>query len=138
MMSFLAARRSSRFSAIAVTGTPTDLVQGARQRPEMNKVFRTWIPEFDQDPDRALQERSVIHWAEALPATMPILLLHGAQDQRVDVEQALRFALRLSELKRPYQLVIFENGSHALREHEQQASAMIQAWFLKKLSGDDG
>jgi dipeptidyl aminopeptidase/acylaminoacyl peptidase len=135
MMSFLAAKKSSRFSAIVATGSPTDLVQGARRRPEMNKVFRTWIPDFDQDPDRALRERSVIHWADKLPATLPILLLHGAQDQRVHVESALQFALRLSELGRPYELVIFENGSHSLREDEQQASAMIQDWLLQKLAG---
>jgi dipeptidyl aminopeptidase/acylaminoacyl peptidase len=138
MMSFLAARRSSRFSAIAVTGSPTDLVQGARVRPEMNKVFQTWIPEFSRDPDRALRERSVIHWADTLPASLPILILHGARDERVHVESALHFALRLSELERPYQLVIFENGSHALRENEQEASAMIQDWFLEKLSAGDG
>jgi len=138
MMSFLAARRSSKFSALAVTGAPTDLIEGARRRPELNKVFRTWIPQFDQDPDGALRERSVIHWADTLPATLPILLLHGAQDERVHVESALQFALRLSELKRPYQLVVFENGSHGLRENERAASAMIQDWFLKKLSGGDG
>lgn len=138
MMAFLAARRLSRFAAIAVTGGPSDLIHLAQSRPDMKKVFQTWIPEFDKDPDRVLRDRSALYWVDELPTSLPILLLHGARDQRVDVDSTFKLASRLSELGHPYRLVVFENGSHTLAEHEREVSAQIQAWFLEKLSGGQG
>lgn len=133
MMAYLAARRSSRFDTLVTESTPTDLEMELRVRPEMENVFRTWIPGYDEQRARALEARSALRWAEELP-DVPILILHGSDDQRVSAESALKMALRLQELSHPYSLIIYEGGSHSLGKHESEVRDQVIEWFDEKLA----
>jgi dipeptidyl aminopeptidase/acylaminoacyl peptidase len=64
----------------------------------------------------------------------PLLLLHGQNDDRVEVEQALRMAIALSEAKHAtFALQIFEQGSHTLIEQHDRMRAAIDLWLEKYL-----
>lgn len=50
-----------------------------------------------------------IRWPEKI--SMPILIQHGSADQSVDPLQSIQMAARLQELKRPYELIIYDGVS---------------------------
>lgn len=133
MMAFLAARRSSRFGALVAESTPTDLVHELAVRPQMEQVFSTWVPDFDTRRDEALAQRSAALWADELDPAMPILILHGANDERVSTHSPLMMAERLQAARHPYKLVIFDGAGHGLREVADEANREVFAWFTRHL-----
>jgi dipeptidyl aminopeptidase/acylaminoacyl peptidase len=68
-------------------------------------------------------------WADALPETTPILILHGTADWRVDPTQALDMAGAQLKAKRPYRLVMFEGGDHGLNEHDDEVNRLVDDWL---------
>src|SRR3712207_7361078 len=56
-------------------------------------VFGRLIPEFDKRPEESLRDRSATYFADKL--NVPLLLLHGNADWRVDTNQAFALALKL-------------------------------------------
>jgi dipeptidyl aminopeptidase/acylaminoacyl peptidase len=120
-------------AAIAVGGAPTDILKEVAVRPEMESVFEARIPNYAVDREAALKSRSVMYWAEKLPKSTPILILHGQSDANVTVNSALDLAAELQVLEIPYRLVIYENGTHALFEYKQQVITELLNWFEDKL-----
>lgn len=133
IMSFLAATRTDRLSAIVVGGAPTDIFKELEIRPEMERVFQARIPNYVDNKAAALRSRSVLFWTDRLPKSTPILILHGQSDDRVSVNSALGFAGELQKQNIPYRLMIFENGSHSLREFNSQVNDAIVRWFEDNL-----
>lgn len=133
IMSFLVATRSDRVAAIAVGGAPTDILKEVAVRPEMERVFVARIPNYAADREAALKSRSVMYWAEKLPKSTPILILHGQSDANVTVNSALDLAAELQLREIPYRLVIYEKGTHALFEYKQQVITELLNWFEEKL-----
>ncbi|WP_191966548.1 S9 family peptidase [Cellvibrio sp. KY-YJ-3] len=136
MMAFLAAKHSDRFSAIVVGGAPTDLWAEVQTglRPEMERnVFRKRIPNYQQDKQQTLIDRSVVYWLDELKSPAPILILHGDNDQKVRVENALSLAEKLAARTYPHKLVIYKQGDHGLTRHKQQVHQETIDWLRKYL-----
>jgi dipeptidyl aminopeptidase/acylaminoacyl peptidase len=129
MMSYLVARQRTDITAMATVGGATDLPAGLEWRPEMERVYRALIPGYATNKQAALQARSALRWAEQLPAGMPVLLLHGEADDRVNVEDSRAMAARLQQLDRPHKLVVYRGDSHGLEENRQAARIEILNWF---------
>lgn len=134
IMSFLAATRTDRLSALVVGGAPTDIERELEARPEMESVFEARIPNYGNDRKSALESRSVLRWADRLPNSLPILILHGASDKNVTLDSALNLARELQILSIPYRLVVYENGNHSLLNHRESVNDEIANWFNSKLS----
>lgn len=133
MMAFLAAKQTDRFGALVAQAGVSDISAELAFRPEMEKVFNTWIPGYADNKTAELRKRSPLYWVEELPKDLPILLQHGARDPRVSPFSSLRLAERLQELERPYRLTIYEDGGHGLEEHHKEASRELVRWFRKYL-----
>src|SRR5690606_22200843 len=112
MMAFLAARQTDRFAALVSHAGVSDIAAELAFRPEMEGVFKTWIPGYETDKSAELRKRSPLFWTEELPEDLPILLLHGARDQRVSTFSSIRMAEKLQMHNRPYRLIIYEDGGH--------------------------
>lgn len=110
-----------------------DLEHGLEFRPRMERIYRKHIPGFDSDREAVLAKRSVVEWTEELDRNVPILLLHGAYDERASATGALGFALKLQERWHPYRLVMFENGDHFLSEHTAETRETVLGWFNRYL-----
>lgn len=135
MMTLLAATKTDRLKAIAVGGTPTDLAAELVLRPEMERVFRARIPNYDANKQAALKARSAIHWVDTIDSDLPILILHGEHDDRVSLGSAKKLEEILRELKRPHKLVIYENGSHGLLDRNREIIDELLIWFDTNLVG---
>lgn len=129
MMSYLVARRCSDITAMASAGGATDLIAGLAWRPEMERVYRARIPGYEKDKKAALQARSALLWAEQLPADMPVLLLHGEADDRVNVEDSRAMAARLQQLGRPVKLIVYPGDNHAIQKNHRAARTEMLKWF---------
>lgn len=136
IMAFLAAKHSNRFSAIVVGGAPTDLWAELQTglRPEMERnVFRKRIPDYQQNKQQTLIDRSVVYWLDELKSPAPMLILHGNNDQKVRVDNAVLLAQKLASRQYPHKLVIFEQGDHGLTQYEQKVHQEIIDWLRKYL-----
>ena len=96
---------------------------------EMERVYRARIPGYDGHETAALEARSALRWAEQLPAGMPVLLIHGELDDRVNVENSRAMAARLEALGRPHKLVVYAGDDHGVRQHRRDAMGEMLAWF---------
>lgn len=134
MMSYLAAKSLPGLKAVISSAGVSDLVEELKFRPAMENVFKARIPFYQLRKDQALKERSVVHFIDKIPATLPILLLHGSADQQVDVKNSEQLAKLLQQRNQPHKLVIYPLDNHGLRKNRKQADAEIQAWLDKYLN----
>jgi dipeptidyl aminopeptidase/acylaminoacyl peptidase len=131
MMVLLGLARGLPVRAAAVIGAPTDLVTDARRDEMTEGVYRPLIPGFDADPDGCLRARSALYWPERL--TTPLLLIHGADDDRVDVSESRRLANELRRRRHPCRLVVVPGGDHGLNGFAHRRDRLIIDWFKKHL-----
>lgn len=134
IMSYLTARQRDDIRAMAITGAPTDLVKELPRKPQMELIFRSLIPNYDQNKQHELEQRSVLYWAEELPARLPILLMYGAEDQRVHPENSKLLAAKLTELQRQVKLIEFQDGDHLLTDYKEQERQAMLHWFRQHSS----
>jgi len=133
IMTYEALARTDRVRAAVVGGGVTDAAAMIAARPEMERVFAELVPGWPEDREQALAARSALRWPEKLPASTPLLLLHGAADWRVDPSQSLDLAAALVRLHRPVRLVLFEGGDHGLSEFREERDRMVRDWFDRYL-----
>ncbi len=60
----------------------------------------------------------------------PLLIIHGAEDQVVPVDQAYLFEETLKKYNKDFQMVIIENGSHKVNNYKKIIITMVE--FFKK------
>ena len=100
----------------------------------MEQVYIGLIPEYAAHNDQTLAERSVQAWAQELPPRMPLLILHGEDDDRVHVSNAIRLHQRLGQLKRPNKLIVYAGDDHQLSRHRDESRAEVVRWFRAAMS----
>lgn len=94
-------------------------------RPEMTGHY---IKMFGGSKEER-EKRSVVCWPEKLPRNVPILLMYGTSDWRVDPRSALHFSEKLLDLKILHRLVMFEGDDHMLTGHWQESRALATLWL---------
>jgi dipeptidyl aminopeptidase/acylaminoacyl peptidase len=134
MMTYIAMAKTDRIKAVVVGGALADSFEGIRDRPEMETyVYSELIPNYNENKERALEERSAIKWADKFPKNVPILMLHGNSDWRVKAEQSLNLALEFQKYRIPYRLIIFEGADHGISEFRDDVHNHTISWFDKYL-----
>jgi dipeptidyl aminopeptidase/acylaminoacyl peptidase len=133
MMTFLALARGVPVNAAAVVGGIYDLeglMEAMKQRMAgvANRVMKL-IPDYPSRGAAALAERSVMQWPEKV--TVPLLMVHGADDEEVPVSQALTFAAKLSSLRKEYEFIVYAKEIHEVLNNRRDRDARIVAWFRR-------
>jgi len=135
MMTFLALQRGAVVNAAAVVGALFD-VEGAleptkKRAPGIVERVTTLIPDYASRGAAAFSERSAMNWPEKV--NVPLLIIHGGEDEEVPVSQALAFATKLSALHKPYELIVYANDIHEAANNRRDRDARIVAWFRRFL-----
>jgi len=112
-----------------VTVSPLVDLRDDTFRPEMKNVIQRAFG--GSQKDRII--RSAICHVLDFPCNIPILLLYGALDKRVDPRTGLDFSKKMLACKIPHRLVLFEGAGHSLKECRSEAQAMMLDWFEKYL-----
>lgn len=83
-------------------------------------------------PHRFMQHSPISH---AVNASTPLLILHGEEDARVPVSQAIGFHRALMEAGVETDLVTYPREPHGLREanHQRDAFRRVRDWFKARV-----
>ena len=134
MMTLLAARQSTRIKSAAVIAGNVDMFASVEHRPNMEKkVYARLVPNFENNRQTELKKRSAIFWLEELNPEMPLLVMHGTEDCRVDYKQSQMLVKKLAELKRPHKFKSFEYGDHSLTFYKNEWQSALYAWLKETL-----
>jgi len=134
MMTFLALKRGASPRAAAVVGAVFDLEAFSRRAPGLVNMAAGLIPDYTSRGAASLRERSAMNWPERI--SVPLLILHGSDDDEVPAAEALGFAARLSELKKTYQLTVYANDIHEVETNRTARDAAIVSWFRRYMRTD--
>ncbi len=76
----------------------------------MEQTYRELIPGYSTGAKQLLDQRSPRYVINKIKTALPILLLHGDQDDRVDVQQVLQMADVLKLQNRPHKVEVFKGA----------------------------
>jgi len=126
MMTYKTLMESCKFKAAVVGAGMANMFRSAEERPEMESgVFAELIPNFENNRDEELRNRSAVYNIDKLCNTTPILILHGSSDWRVSPKDALQMADSLYAHKHPFRLHFYEGGDHGLNEFDAEVSEAV-------------
>jgi dipeptidyl aminopeptidase/acylaminoacyl peptidase len=130
MMAYLAIRDGLRVNAAVIQAGPTDLSRQERLRPGFEKeVYAPLVPGWPATRTAFYRDRSAVNWAERL--NVPMLIVHGTKDWRVDPHDALALAAKLQRAGKRYELVMYEGDDHYIFDHRDDFDRRIFAWLTK-------
>jgi dipeptidyl aminopeptidase/acylaminoacyl peptidase len=129
IMTYLALTRTDRIRAAIILSGVSDLAATLRERPDMEAPVKAQVPDFANNKEAALRQRSAIQWVDKLPANVPLLIIHGTADWRVSPLQAFEMAKALYNAKRPVRFVLYEGGSHGVPEFAEDRNALMHQWL---------
>lgn len=139
--SLVTASRRSEIAGLALWATPNDLhatfknalgsenynrlKNGETLNLEDERGSITLTPDFVSDLDNYDLQAMLKAWQKR-----PLLVIHGSEDETVNVEQAQRsFALA----GRPKKLVIVNGADHSFTNHSNKAAEEVIAWLRSRL-----
>lgn len=132
----LAIRDPGRFKCAVALAAPTDLSllftsSDWSASPDSRETMARWIG----DPESA-QMSAVSPLYRVAEISVPVLLIHGEDDRRVDYEHALRLSHALSAHGKPHRLLRIDDMGHGPKTIGQQACMLGSAEiFLRQQLG---
>ena len=137
MTTYRALAHDSRFRCGIVHAGLSDVV-AAREHSERFREFsdRRLAGLSDEEKLNTLRSISAVYFADKLPKTTPLLLMHGTADEIVPLSQTTALMKELDRFGVPYQFEQIENGGHvALRDGSYKAiDNHRQKWLKRYLS----
>ncbi|CAM1373188.1 alpha/beta hydrolase family protein [Tenacibaculum xiamenense] len=133
MMTYKALRESNKFKAAVVLAGTTNAFNTVKNRPELEeRVHSQIIPNYKEDKENQLKERSVVFWEDQLNR-VPLLMLHGTADKSVDYNQPIELVNKFESIKFPYQFVSYKADDHKLSKNRKDMEKRVIDWFNKYL-----
>jgi dipeptidyl aminopeptidase/acylaminoacyl peptidase len=130
MMVLQAIREGFPAHAAAIYGGFTDLFSLFEEFPEQyEKVGDQLWPDWRTNTDETLGRRSAVRWAEKID--IPLLIMHGGDDESMPVTQSLALAARLQELDKTYELHVFAYENHVISGRDDERDALATSWYEK-------
>lgn len=130
MMTMLAAKSSDKIKTSVVIAGNYDQFKAVARRPEMeHNILAKLAPAFTQNRENELRARSALFWLDELNQDMPILIMHGTFDWRVDHNQSIELAKALKKAGHPHKLKLFEDGNHGLTFDKDAWQNELYDWF---------
>ena len=125
---YVAIGRGAPLRAAAVVSGPSDLAQTYRDATSLTRwAIGGIIGGSPQEKPEAYRARSALAWPEKL--NVPLLILHGAKDDKVALSEVQALDRRLGELGKPHRLIVFAEGGHMLHNVADQRDRALLAWF---------
>lgn len=130
MMTYIALTKTDRVKAAVIGAGAADLERWISLRPEMEtEVAAQIIPDWTSNRAQAIAARSAVRFADRLPANVPILLVHGTADWRVDPRDSMDMAQALFANRKPFSLLLIEGADHAITERRDEYDQAARAWM---------
>lgn len=132
MTNFLMLKETDKVKANITIGSIANLEQ--KDRPEMFELYKELIPDFEKDPGKELDKRSPLL---AIPAIknreVKNFIIHGANDERVNVENAFLLFDQLKSNNFSTKLLIYEDANHGINNNTSDLISQIIKYFKNYL-----
>ena len=129
-MTYLALTKTDRIRAAVVGAGITDFARMIALRPEMEtEVAAETIPGWSANRVGAIEARSALRFVDRLPRNVPILLIQGTADMRVDPRDSMDMAQALYGSRRPFRILMIEGADHAISERRDVYDEAARSWF---------
>jgi predicted esterase len=133
MMTYLAVKNTDRVKTVVVGNGVSDLFKSITFRPEMEKyVYSKYIPNYWENKEQELTNRSVIYWTDKLNKSTSFLLLSGTNDQLVNPSQSENLAKILAKEGYKCNLKSYPTG-HGFRGYREELNDELIKWFNNEL-----
>ena len=129
MMALILHQQVKWIKTLIIFAGAVDLIKHIKFRPDMGKMLKTQYKLSKKD----LEKRSAINFINKFSKNVPILILHGNSDERVEVDQAYLLGQSLQKNNIPYKLIIYPGGCHSLRNCRSEVCYEISEWLQKYL-----
>nr|WP_282444591.1 prolyl oligopeptidase family serine peptidase [Idiomarina sp. ATCH4] len=129
MQSLLAVKQGLDVDAIVLYAGQYNLLEGLKHRPEMERVYKGRIPNYDEEKEAELRKRSAVFWMDEIDNDIPILLIHGDKDERVSVASSIALNKVLEKEDFTHKLSIYEGGKHRYGKNAKAIEGEMMSWF---------
>ena len=127
MMTYLAIKNDIDIQAAAVVSGVSDLINIYEEREYRMKLMLEDMVGSLKDNESEYEKRSAVNWADKID--VPTIIIHGAKDERVPVEQARDIAEKLNKYDKTYKYIEYPNADHSRGSHHEASSKEILDWF---------
>ncbi len=127
MMALMILRQLSIFRAAVTICAPTAFHLDDHSS-YIHSTFAKYIPQ-GTDIESEAKKRSASAWANELPDTTPLLVLHGTGDKRVSPIHSYHLGNALQKANKPYKLIMYDNADHVLAGRRQESNKDIRWWL---------
>jgi dipeptidyl aminopeptidase/acylaminoacyl peptidase len=138
-MSAWAVTQTRRFKAAIVGAGPTDwgVMAATSDLPTFERSLGGSVPWDGVGPHRHAQLSPL---SFARDVTTPVLILHGQNDARVPLNQAISFHRALRDIGATAELVVYPREPHGIAERAHQIDLLkrVRAWYNRWLQPADG
>lgn len=128
LMIFLAIREGFPARAAATYGGFTDFdyfLKYAAGGVGTSRIF----PDFEENREEIVARRSAIQWSDKL--NIPLLLMHGSNDERISPIHTLNLAKALAEAQKDYGVIIYTGGKHIMNEQRFKRDEDVTEFFRR-------
>lgn len=91
-------------------------------------LSKVWT-NYESRKAEIVRTRSASSWPERL--SVPLLIMHGSADRRVNTTQSLILAQQLQKLGKAYELTIYAGDNHDLSKNQEDRDRHVINWFKK-------
>ncbi len=133
MMTYLCCKMDTRIIAAAVGAGAADNVRGFYDREDsMKQVYLDLIGGTPEEMPAEYARRSAVCWAHEIKA--PILIGHGDDDWRVDLQDSLRMHELLTAAGLPHKFILYPGADHSLMNtsYFEDVIAWFQSFVAKR------
>lgn len=131
LMTYMLMREVTWIKTAVIASAPTDQISLVKKRAEFRAhQIRMWGKSREESI-----RRSPIRWVDALPKKVPLLIMHGSADIRVDASQSISMVHALYTRGIPTRFILFEGADHNLSEFRDEHFVQTLNWcnrFLKQ------
>ncbi len=134
MTTYRALVRDSRFRCAIVHAGVSD-IEAIRQYSESFRTYTDRLLADLSETEKAQTIRSIsaVHFADKLPKTTPLLLMHGTEDKIVPMSQTESLIERLDTYGVPYRYERIEGGGHvALKDGSYKRIDELRKEWLER------
>lgn len=132
MTNFLVLKETNKIKANITIGGIADLNQ--KDRPEMYELYKELIPDFEKNPSDELNKRSsLLAIASIKNKELKNFIIHGANDERVNLDNAFLLFNKLTSNKFSTRLLIYEDANHGINNNTNDLIHQIIGFCKKTL-----
>lgn len=128
MNAYQISKLTDDIKSVAVVGAPTNKFRAIKFRESMyNHVYKPLFGDTIRNK-KAYFSRSAVYWHKEI--NEPVLVLHGTDDNRVQIEEAKELIDSfIISGKKDFDYKFFQSGDHSLSNFAHERDSLIINWF---------